>query len=148
MNRLSNSFIFFAGIFLFINAYSFSANEYQNTPSLGQNAPTTKSPDDDESIGPCCTAKSVIGKPFTFKGKACYYNGHPVLRIWRIGTKRILGVRQDGQEHPCAPDNLLKVLKGTMSVYGIFTVYPVTESKPGVMQIVCIDSVRIIKVGY
>ncbi len=95
--------------------------------------------------GPCHDDPRIVGKSFTFKGRASYLNGNLTsLKIWMIGTHRIVGVR-DG----CPiPENLSIILKDDLNVevYGTFTVYPITPFKKGVMQFVCVDTVKITKV--
>lgn len=95
--------------------------------------------------GPVKTDPRIVGKAFTFRGRAGYRNGNVTsLKIWIIGTHRLLGVLSDG----CIPDNLAVILRNDLNaqVYGIFTVYPFTPHQDGVMQFVCIDSVKITKV--
>lgn len=62
------------------------------------------------------------------------------MRIWRIGTNRILGVLPSEDE--IVPDNLRDALETGMyvDVYGDFEVCPFTESKPNEMQMVCVES--------
>jgi hypothetical protein len=93
------------------------------------------------------TTSAYVGECFTFHGRAQFYNGNPSLRIWKIGTKSIVGI----SDHRCnsQPDNLSKVLKhwGDI-VYGDFTVCPLSKFKKGEMQFACIQSVRITAVEH
>jgi hypothetical protein len=72
-----------------------------------------------------------------------YSNGTPSVRIWRVGTKRILGVseqrfRLDGFCN--LPPDLAGKLSWETDLFGDFTVCPLTEEKPGRMQMVCVES--------
>ena len=61
------------------------------------------------------------------------------MRIWRVGTKRILGVLPP--ENEIVPHNLAKALAGfDKQIYGNFEVCPFTLEKPGEMQMVCVES--------
>src|SRR5262245_48301115 len=43
--------------------------------------------------GRSCRARSdVAGKCFTVHGRLSVYNGTPSIRLWPIGTKRLLGI--------------------------------------------------------
>ena len=86
--------------------------------------------------GACKTDPRVIGDCFKIHGRASIWNGNPTLRIWRIGTNRILGVREGAP----VPQNLKESFGSPWNeVYGDFLVCPFTESRPGWMQIVCVD---------
>ncbi len=129
-----------------------------NANSFGENPETTRMPTESiqtkkiEPKKPCNNLEGIVSGCFTFKGRASLYNGNPSLRIWRIGTKRILGVHETFNEttgeEPCIPENFKKAINNNFSVevYGKFTVCPLTKSEPGVMQEVCVDSVEITKV--
>jgi len=92
--------------------------------------------------GLCHDDPRVVGKSFSFEGRASYWNGNPSLLVWMIGTHRILGVREGAP----IPDNLKGAMKDfDTEVYGTFTACPFTPYKKGVMQIICIDSVKIKK---
>lgn len=92
-------------------------------------------------------AKGVcIEKPvepcLTVHGRLSIYNGNPPLRIWKIGTKRILGISNgDDPEAPVVPQEIEKVLTAETAIYADFVVCPYSKDEPGVMQYVCIDSV-------
>jgi hypothetical protein len=62
------------------------------------------------------------------------------MRIWRIGTNRILGVLPSEDE--IGPVNLRDAMETGMQVdvYGDFEACPFTESKPNEMQMVCTES--------
>ncbi|WP_446743846.1 hypothetical protein [Silvibacterium acidisoli] len=65
------------------------------------------------------------------------------IRLWPIGTKRMLGV-SDGPaindaEHPIYP-KALRFPDGNGAIYGDFEVCPFTPKRDGEMQFVCIES--------
>jgi hypothetical protein len=89
----------------------------------------------------CKSNPDLVGQYFKVHGRARVVNG-PGLIIWHIGTSRILGV--EGEEENI-PDNLSKALHKGSDVYGTdvfgdFEVCPLTKSKPGEMQWVCVES--------
>lgn len=91
---------------------------------------------------PCAGEYRVVGAAFKVHGRFSSWNGNPTQRIWIIGTKRMLGIRE-GTE---LPENLSKLLGDyDTEVYGDFAVCPLTRSKPGVMQIVCVQSANNLK---
>ena len=91
----------------------------------------------------CREHPSLIGKCFNVHGRLAAYSGNPAVRLWRIGTKRILGVSDQRFKEPGfrnIPDALLRQLDGENTITGDFVVCPFTRQKPGEMQLVCIDS--------
>jgi hypothetical protein len=90
-------------------------------------------------VRPCKEDPNVVDACFTLRGRVFVSNGTPSLRIWRVGTDRILGVFDP--ENEIVPDNLAKRLDGYgVEVYGDFEVCPFTKSKPDEMQMVCVES--------
>jgi hypothetical protein len=85
----------------------------------------------------CAGKFKTTGPSFKVHGRLSNKNGNPTEIIWIIGTKRILGIRDNTK----LPDNLSRLLGDfdTM-VYGDFTVCPLTKSRPGVMQIICVQA--------
>jgi hypothetical protein len=86
----------------------------------------------------CKNNPAVIGECFLIHGRISIYNGSPSVRIWQVGTNRLLGVLPS--ENEIMPDNVKKHLTLNTSIYGDFLVCPLTEFKPGHMQMVCIES--------
>jgi hypothetical protein len=85
----------------------------------------------------CAGEYPVVDATFKVHGRLSNWNGNPSQRIWIIGTKRMLGIRE-GTELPA---NLTKLFGDfDTEVYGDFAVCPLTKSKPGVMQIICVQS--------
>ena len=81
--------------------------------------------------------------PFEIHGRLSIYNGNSTFRIWIIGTNRILGIPGGDLEPADMPEKLKKLFTDTgIIVYGDFTVIPLTEYKPGVMQFVRIESAK------
>jgi len=85
---------------------------------------------------PCASDPDVIAACFTVHGRLSLYNGAWTARIWRIGTKRLLGVDDD---FPLPWFGAKHVDWGT-DVYGDFEVCPFVAEKPGAMQIVCVEN--------
>ena len=94
----------------------------------------------------CRSDPRVIGKCFQVHGRLNFANGSPMLRMWRVGTRRYLGVFDE--EDPIVPPNLAKCLlhpNGTgfgRTTCGDFVVCPFTPQRPGWMQMVCIESAK------
>ncbi len=86
-------------------------------------------------------------------GRLSFYNGTPSYRLWKIGTKRLLGIysgpsseRIDplDNEHPELPANLAaRYDMATNSwVYADFEVCPLAPERRGFMQPACIESAK------
>jgi len=94
---------------------------------------------------PCHQHPQLIGKCFTVRGRLAVYNGAPALRIWRVGTRRVLGVSE--QKFSVAgyrniPKEIEEQINQDVEIFGDFLVCPFTRSRPGEMQLVCIDEGR------
>jgi len=98
---------------------------------------------------PCRKHPEVIGPSFVVHGAMRLYNGMPSVRIWLIGTKRILGV-SEGQFYLKGYCNLPKWLEPKLSfetdLIGDFVLYSFTPDKKGVMRFVCVDTAYNLKV--
>ena len=90
----------------------------------------------------CKTNPSLSGPCFKVHGRLTSYNGTPGLRLWPIGSKRLLGVIGADEDESLLPHPIkyADLVDGT-SVYGDFEVCPFEDEKPGVMRPVCIESV-------
>ena len=93
---------------------------------------------------PCHENPNLVGPCLKIRGVLRPWNGTPTYRISRIGTKRILGIEEWSKRLAgyCA---LPKYLQDTIEVahkeiVADFVVCPLTKSRPGVMQMVCVDS--------
>ena len=76
----------------------------------------------------------------TVHGRLTYYNGNPSSRIWIVGTKRLLGVRESDGEVAHMPRELRELMSWGREIFADFVVEPLTPSKPGVMQMVRVVS--------
>jgi hypothetical protein len=93
----------------------------------------------------CREHPQLIGKCFRVHGRLSTYNGNPAVRLWRTGTKRVLGVsdqRFSLPEYRNLPEDLTKQLNGENELFGDFLVCPFTRAKPREMQLVCIESAK------
>jgi hypothetical protein len=92
----------------------------------------------------CNYSGLFIGPCTSVHGKLYITNGTPNIRIWKVGTNRILGLWECSRTecgNPCPlPRQLDSLLRPYIIIYADFVVRPVTESKPGEMQMVCIAS--------
>jgi hypothetical protein len=85
----------------------------------------------------------LIGKCFTVHGKLSIYNGTPALRLWKAGTRRLLGVSEQRFAVPGyrnVPENIEQQLNQDVALFGDFMVCPFTHQRPAEMQLVCIES--------
>jgi hypothetical protein len=93
----------------------------------------------------CREHQQLSGKCFTVRGRLAVYNGAPALRLWRVGTRRMLGVSQQRfaiEGYRNIPEDIEKQVNQGVNVFGDFTVCPFTRPQPGEMQLVCIEAVR------
>jgi hypothetical protein len=86
----------------------------------------------------CRKDPRVVAACFTVHGRLSNWNGNPTERIWIIGTKRMLGLREDTSLPKALEDKL-----GNFDdqVYGDFDFGPFTAEKAGVMQVGCVAGV-------
>jgi hypothetical protein len=89
-----------------------------------------------EQVQACKTDPDIIDACFTVHGRLSAWNGSPTMRIWRAGTKRILG---DHGDWPL-PEELAEHMGWDVEAWGDFEVCPFTREQPGVMRMVCIES--------
>lgn len=93
----------------------------------------------------CKSNPQLVAACFTVHGRLSAYNGTPALRIWKIGTHRLLGILKD--EDPLAiPESIRNEVGFGKDIYGDFLVCPFTESKPGQMQFACVEAVSNVQV--
>ncbi len=94
----------------------------------------------------CKGNHDVVGECKTIHGRLSVYNGTPSLRIWVVGTKRLLGVVPSESE--IMPDKLLNIFKQNIAarVFADFEVCPFSIEKEGHMQSVCIESFSNVRV--
>ncbi len=101
-----------------------------------------------------CKTDAIAGSYYWTHGRLQAGNGTPALRLWKTGTKRLLGIysgpsvnfRGDDNgdnEHPELPDNISKRLSlAHPIVWADFEVCPLEPEKPGVMQPACIETAK------
>jgi hypothetical protein len=113
-----------------------------------------------------CKTPEIAASCYWTRGRLSLYNGNPGWRLWKVGTKRILGIysgphsqRYDrlDNEHPELPANLETIYdaeyKRAMarkdpnagwpgSAFGDFEVCPLEPGRKGEMQAACIESAR------
>jgi hypothetical protein len=96
------------------------------------------------SLKPCRAQPSLIGKCFNVNGRLSLYNGAPTIRLWRVGTKRMLGVSASYSTagYSSIPAEIEDRLDWETEVWGDFLVCPFTRQKPKEMQMICIESVK------
>lgn len=86
----------------------------------------------------CKNDPDIATACFIVHGRLSIWNGTPSLRMWRIGTNRILGVTTE-----TTPENVSRLWGSDpfeTEIYGDFEVCPFTKDKAGAMQMVCIES--------
>lgn len=76
------------------------------------------------------------------RGRLSLYNGAPTIRLWRVGTRRMLGVSGSYAEegYSSIPKEIESRLDWETEVWGDFEVCPFTRQRPGVMQLICVES--------
>src|SRR6476660_4837685 len=77
----------------------------------------------------CKVRADVVGKCFSVNGRLSVYNGTPSIRLWPIGTKRLLGIIDPKDVSNAPGPTILPVaiknkLDGNKDVFGNFVVYP------------------------
>ncbi len=95
-------------------------------------------------LKPCRAQPSLVGKCFRVRGRLSLYNGAPTIRLWRAGTRRMLGVSSSyAQEgYSSIPADVEQKLNWETEVWGDFLVCPFTRQKPKEMQMICIEDAK------
>ena len=91
----------------------------------------------------CRSRPDVVGKCSRVHGRLSVYNGTPSIRLWPLGTKRLLGVIDPNDVSNAPGPTILPVdiknkLDWDKDVFGDFIVCPLTRQQSGRMQTVCI----------
>jgi hypothetical protein len=85
----------------------------------------------------------VIGDCYSVRGRLTLGADTIRLRLWPVGTKRILGITAgpipDDADDPIRPQSL-RFNPGDNAIYGDFEVCTFTPERKGEMQMVCIES--------
>ena len=89
----------------------------------------------------CAELPGLAGKFFTVHGRLYVSSGTPSVRLWKIGTTRILGASDEGKDLPAC---LSKHLAFGTFIYGDFFVCALKPDRPGWMQPVCVESVSML----
>ena len=101
-----------------------------------------------------CKTPANAASCYWTRGRLTYGNGTPALRLWKSGTRRLLGIYSGpsvnfrgednlDNEHPELPDNVArKVGFAASPVWADFEVCPLEPEKSGVMQPACIESAK------
>jgi hypothetical protein len=97
----------------------------------------------------CREHPQLVSNCFKLRGRLAVYNGAPALRIWKIGTKRMLGVSEqrfaiDGVRN--VPEDVQAKIDQNKFLYGDFLVCPFTPPRLDEMQLVCIESVANLRI--
>jgi len=97
----------------------------------------------------CREHPQLVSNCFKLRGRLAVYNGAPALRIWKIGTKRMLGVSEqrfaiDGVRN--VPEDVQAKIDQNKFLYGDFLVCPFTAPRSDEMQLVCIESVANLRI--
>jgi hypothetical protein len=93
----------------------------------------------------CHEHPKLVGSCFEVNGRLSVYNGAPSLRIWRVGTRRMLGISEQRfalEGFRKVPEEVEQAIKPEVELFGIYTVCPFTRQKQGEMQLVCVDKVK------
>ena len=91
----------------------------------------------------CREHSELIGSCFTVRGRLSVYNGTPALRLWRVGTRRVLGISEQRFSvagYRNVPEYVESQTNQNVAIFGDFLVCPFTRSRPGEMQLVCIEA--------
>jgi hypothetical protein len=100
----------------------------------------------------CKSNPKVVGACYIVHGRATFGPGTPALRIWPVGTKRMLGVTAgpiaDDADDPIAPNEMLIFTPDVEGIFGDFEVCPFTPERKGHMQMVCVESAKNIVVKH
>jgi hypothetical protein len=85
----------------------------------------------------------------TVHGRMDLWNGAPTVRIWVIGTRRILGVEQRSEGFDDLPPSVRGIWTGrdpeadwSRAIYGDFKVCALAPDRPGHMQTVRLVDAR------
>ena len=93
---------------------------------------------------PCRQHPQLSGPCYQIRGRLSVYNGAPALRIWPIGSNRLLGISAARFFLPnyenIPADVLAQLATADSQMFADFVVCPFTQDLPGVMRLVCVDS--------
>jgi len=81
-----------------------------------------------------------VNEPFTVHGRLSCYNGNPTMRIWIVGSNRILGISErEGITEPRFPARIRAIFNDgrgwfNKEVFADFLVQPLAPDKKGHMR--------------
>ena len=90
----------------------------------------------------CREHPKLSGSCFSVRGRLSVYNGAPAVRLWKVGTKRVLGVSEQRfaeEGYRNIPEDLKAQLNQDVEIFGDYIVCPFTPQRKGEMQLVCIE---------
>jgi hypothetical protein len=107
-----------------------------------------------------CKTSENAASCYLAHGRLAAYNGTPTMRLWKIGTNRIVaihsgpGFKREGAQadednaDPEMPENVERAMKPFKNVvFADFEICPLEPEYRGRMQDVCIESAKNIVVG-
>jgi hypothetical protein len=103
-----------------------------------------------------CKTPAIAATCYWTHGRLGFTNGTPALRLWKIGTHRLLGIYSGpltcnptacdlygDNENPELPLNIQQLLKNfDRRIFADFEVCPLIPEKPSSMQGACIESAK------
>jgi hypothetical protein len=89
---------------------------------------------------PCKGNRNQVADCFTTHGRMTTYNGSPTLRIWRIGTNRLLGISEAHPRVRRLPRNLEDKVDWGVEIFADFEVCPFAKVRDNAMQMVCVEN--------
>ena len=97
----------------------------------------------------CREHPKLVGKCFRVHGRLSVYNGAPALRLFNLGTKRVLGISEQRFAVPGfsnVPEEITSHIDQAKTLIGDYVVCPFTHQRRGEMQMVCIEKVSKLEV--
>ena len=101
----------------------------------------------------CSHGRGFVGACTTIRGRLRAYSDNVSIRIWPVGTTRLLGVQDERSSFylpvTCRlPSDLDALIQPDVDVYANFVVRPLTRTEPDVMQRVCVASAKNVRVVH
>lgn len=93
----------------------------------------------------CRLSARRVGECFTVHGRLSFSPASPEIRLWRVGTHRVLAIlAADGSDQHVLSEAVLERLWGRGDrpgrIFGEFEVCPLSPDQPGHMQTACLAS--------
>ncbi len=102
-----------------------------------------------------CKTPAIAASCYWIHGRLAAYNGTPEIRLWKIGTSRLLGIysgpsvdrRSLDNENPGLPANIQeRFVFFSNWIFADFEVCPLEPERRGWMQAACVESAKNIRV--